>query len=136
MERQQKILLSILFEPFLLFDSVVIKLERTNLGLQFLISILGIDKVEHLIERGVVKLLLWTPLIVSSIGRKNEAGVLDESVVIQTPPLVAGNYVESDSDAEKNIETALSYFSINRERKRIFIRKVRDKYLFPKNELT
>ncbi|MBS1521601.1 MAG: hypothetical protein JST50_11425 [Bacteroidetes bacterium] len=136
METQRKLLLSILFEQFLLFDSVVIKLERSNLGLQFIISVLGIDKVENLIERGVVKLLLWTPLIVSSIGRKNEDGVLDESVVIGTPPLVAGNYIESDSDPEKNIETALSYFNISRERKRIFIRKVRDKYLFPKNELT
>lgn len=136
MEAQRKILLSILFEQFLLFDSVVIKLERSNLGLHFLISILGIDKVEYLIEKDVIKLLLWTPLIVTSIGRKREDGTLDESVVIGTPPLVSGNYVESDSDPEKNIETALSYFNFSRERKRTFIRKIRDKYLFPKNELT
>jgi hypothetical protein len=136
MEAQRKILLSILFEQFLLFESVVVKLERSNLGLQFLISVLGIDRVEHLIERDVVKLLLWTPLIVSSIGRKREDGTIDESVVIGTPPLVTGNYIESDSDPEKNIETALNYFNLDRERKRRFIRKVRDKYLFPKNELT
>jgi len=136
MEAQRKILLSILFEQFLLFDSVVIKLERSNLGLHFLISILGIDKVEYLIEKDVIKLLLWTPLIFTSIGRKREDGTLDESVVIGTPPLVSGNYVESDSDPEKNIETALSYFNFSRERKRTFIRKIRDKYLFPKNELT
>lgn len=131
MEAQRKKLLSIFYEQLLLFDNVAIKLERTNFGLYFLIKELGIDQVETLITRGTIRLLLWTPLIVTSVGRRREDGTTDESVVTGTPPLVTGNYVESDSDPEKNIETALNYFNLSRERRRQFIRAVRDKYLFP-----
>jgi hypothetical protein len=131
---QRKLLLSVFFEQLLLFDHVAVKLERTNFGLWFLINELGIDLVETLITRGTIKLVLWDNLIFTSRGRSRDDGSIDESTIIGTPPLVAGNYVESDRDAERNIETALSYFSFTRERKRQFIRAVRDYYIFPKQD--
>jgi hypothetical protein len=130
---QRRKILALLFEQFMLFDKVAIKIDQQNVGLYFLITELGIDKVQELIERGVVIPVLWTPGIYMVTGTDIGNGNIDHSTIIGRPPLVSG-YL-SDIDPEKNIDKLLSYFSLTPVRKKSFKKAVAKKYVVPNNAL-
>ncbi|WP_462255011.1 hypothetical protein [Ferruginibacter sp.] len=134
-EYQKKKILALLFEQFLLFDKIAIKIDRENLELYFLIKELGINKVEELIEYGIIIPVLWTPIIVTSLGMKLPDGSMDESSIIGQPPLISGKFSDEDSDPERNLDKLLSYFSFHKDRKRIFKKRVIDKYVLPDNSI-
>jgi hypothetical protein len=120
-----------LFEQLLIFDRITISTNRLNFALFFLISRLGINTVERLFDNGYIKLMIWSPLIVTGGGRQREDGSMDESVIYGQPPVVAATLGEKDIDPEENIHKALSYFNIHRDRKRIFTSRVSKNYLVP-----
>ena len=131
-------LLALLFEQFLLFDKIAVKIERDNLSLYFLIKELGLNKVEELLEKNTIQLVLWTPLIATLTGpEKSPNNRIDHDMGIGLPPLIAGNYNDEGSDPEKNIDRLLSNFSgITRERKRIFKRKALRQYTLPSQDIS
>jgi hypothetical protein len=126
---QEKLILAGLFEQLLLFDKIIICTNRVSFPLVFLISTLGINTVERLIENGYIKFMIWTPVIVTSGGRPREDGSVDESVIYGTPPITAGAYIKIDP--EENVAIALKHFNLNRERKRIFTRLALKQYFMP-----
>ena len=131
-EDQERLILAELFEQLILFDRIIINTNRVNFPLFFLINQLGINIVEEFIEKGFIKFLIWTPIIVAPSGKRNEDGTYDESEMYETPPIVPGTLVNSDFDPEKNIDIALSKFPIYRDRKRIFKRIASKNYIIPK----
>ena len=133
-EERAKIL-AILFEQFLLFDRIAIRVDRQSLALRFLIKELGINKTEELIERGIIVPVLWTPMIFTSTGMTMPDGSIDHSAVIGKPPLVTGSLVPEDSDPERHLDLLLSKYALHRDRKRIFTRKVAPKFVLPDNGL-
>jgi hypothetical protein len=134
-EVQKRKILALLFEQFLLFDKIAIKIDRQNLELYFLIKELGINRVEELIDHGVIIPVLWTPIIVTSLGIKKEDGTIDETSIIGQPPIISGALTEEDTNPEKNLEKLLGYFELHKDRKRIFIKKVAAKYLLPDSSI-
>ena len=129
-EQDQQIIAG-LFEQLLIFDRITISTNRLNFTLFFLISRLGINTVERLFDNGYIKLMIWSPLIVTGGGRQRKDGSMDESVIYGQPPVVAAALGEKDIDPEENIHKALSYFNIHRDRKRNFTRKAQKNYLVP-----
>src|ERR1035437_2279709 len=126
---QEKLILAGLFEQLLLFDKIIISTNRTSFPLVFLISTLGINTVEKLIDYGYIKFMIWTPVIVTSTGRNREDGTIDESIIYGTPPITAGAY--ANLDPEENIRIALSHFNFNRDRKRILTKLALKQYFVP-----
>lgn len=120
-----------LFEQLLIFDKVTITTNRVNFALAFLISKLGINTVERLFELGYIKILLWTPVIVSGSGRQKEDGTIDQSVIYGQPPIVAGALGDKDLDPEENINNAITPFNFHRDRRRIFTRRAAKNYIIP-----
>lgn len=129
-EQEQDIIAS-LFEQLLLFDKIIITTNRLNFALFFLINKLGINTVERLLESGYIKLMIWSPLIVTGTGRQREDGSIDESVIYEQPPIVAGTLSVDDLDPEKNIHSALQYFGLHRDRKRTFTKIAAKNYVIP-----
>lgn len=120
-----------LFEQLLIFDKVTITTNRTNFALAFLISKLGVNTVERLLELNYIKILLWTPVIVSGSGRQQADGTIDQSTIYGQPPIVAGALGDKDVDPEENIYNAISQFNFHRERRRIFTRIAVKNYIIP-----
>ncbi|WP_288441109.1 hypothetical protein [uncultured Chryseobacterium sp.] len=118
-----------IFEQLLIFDQIIISTNMTNFSLFVLIKNLGINTVEKLIEYDYIKFMIWSPLLITSTGRRLDDGTIDESRIYELPPLTGGSYTELDLDPDKNIEQALRFFSIPRERKRAFMRKARKNYI-------
>ena len=65
-KEQEENIIAELFEQLLIFDRITISTNRLNFALAFLISKLGINTVERLFDLGYIKILLWTPIIVTS----------------------------------------------------------------------
>lgn len=124
-------IISGLFEQLLIFDRIVITTNRVNFALAFLIKNLGINTVEKLFEYGYLKIMIWSPVLVTGRGRELEDGSMDLSVIYGQSPVSAGVLSPDDLDPEKSIHKALSHFQLHRERKRIFSRKVAQHYLIP-----
>lgn len=129
-EQDQQILAG-LFEQLLVFDKITISTNRLNFALVFLISRLGINTTERLFENGYLRLLLWSPVIVTGGGHQQDDGSIDESVIYGQPPIVGGALGDKDIDVEENIYKALSNFSLHRNRRRNFTRIVSKNYLVP-----
>lgn len=129
-EHERQILAG-LFEQLLIFDKITITTNRLNFALLFLIDKLGINTVERLFDSGYLSLMIWSPVIVTSSGRQQEDGSIDESTIYGKAPIAAGALVDSDLDPEKNIKTALQHFGLHRDRKRIFTRTVAEHYVIP-----
>ena len=127
-EQEQEIAAE-LFEQLLIFDQIVITTNKTNFSLYILIKKLGINTVEKLIENGYIKFIIWSPLLIVSTGKQLSNGKIDQSRIYELPPLTVGTYIDSDLDPENNIEQALQYFGLPRDRKRAFIRKARKNYI-------
>lgn len=130
-EEQEIEIIAGLFEQLMLFDKIIISTSRSNLALILLIKNIGINAVERLLDNNYIKFLLWTPVIVTGIGHQNDDGSMDESVIYGKPPIVAGSLSNEDIDPEKNINNALSHFTLHRDRKRIFIKRASSRYLIP-----
>lgn len=131
---EKDLLLARLFEQLLIFDKVVIRTNNVNFQLAFLLNELGPNLVEQLVERGLLKFLLWTPMIMSGAGRQRDDGTIDESTVIGIPPIVSGSLSTSDLKPSNNIEKALSNLPYNRDRKRILKKILSKHYIVPKGD--
>lgn len=130
--REQELdILASFFEQLLIFDKITLTTSRLNFTLVFLISKIGINNVEKLIDNGYIDFVLWSPIIVTSTGSQRDDGSIDESVIYGKPPIVAGSLSEEDLDPENNIMAALSKFDLHRDRKRSFVRKTIKKYSIP-----
>jgi len=130
-KQQEQTILAELFEQLLIFDRITISTSRLNFALVFLISRIGINSVERLLESGYIKLMIWTPVIVHGTGTQREDNTIDESVIYGQPPIVAASLMEEDRDPERNIKTALSHFNFNKERKKIFTKIALKNYIVP-----
>jgi len=130
-KEQDRQIIAGLFEQLLLFDKITISTNRLNFGLIFLLDRLGINTVERLFDSGYIKLLLWSPVLVTGTGRQKEDGSIDESVIFGQPPIAAGALTEDDSDPEENINNALDIFGLHRDRKRILTKRVIKQYVIP-----
>jgi hypothetical protein len=119
---QEKNILAGFFEQLLIFDKVVVSTNRVNFALFFLLKTIGINTLERLLDHGYLKFMIWTPVIVTSSGSQREDGTIDESTIYGKPPIAAGMLSGEDLDPEKNINNAISHFTINRDRKRILTR--------------
>ncbi len=128
---QKTEIVSSLFEQLVIFDSITITTNRVNFALTFLISCLGINTVERLLDTGYIKIMIWSPMIFSGTGKFIDDKTLDHSVIYGQPPIAAGRLSDEDLDPERNIEFALSNFLINKDRKRIFSKIALKNYIVP-----
>jgi hypothetical protein len=133
-DEQETNILAGLFEQLLIFDRITISTNRLNFALAFLVGKLGINTVEKLFDYGYIKLLLWTPVIISGSGRQHEDGTIDKSVIYGQPPIVAGWLGDKDLDPEENIHNAINGFHFHRDRKRIFTRRISKHYIVPNGQ--
>ena len=124
-----------LFEQLLLFDKIALRVEKDNYGLAFLIQKFGHKKVRELLDRDMIKFVLWTPAFFTTIGMSLPDGSIDHSQVIGTPPLYTGSYNPTDVDPEVNLDRALNRFQIGRGSKLAFKREARDKYVLPDHRI-
>jgi len=120
-----------IFEQLMIFDSVTLTANRTNVALWFLLSRVGIDSVERMLEANYLHFILWSPIIVMSSGMQREDGSIDESAVMGQPPIVAGQLGDDDLDPELNIQRALAPFGLHKRRQRSFIKKALRHYTIP-----
>lgn len=121
--------LALFFEQLLLFDQVIVSTNRTNYGLAFLINYIGLKNVERLIESKYIKLMIWSPLLLTSKGRQREDGSIDENTIYGQPPIGAGTFGDEDLDPEQNLEYALNNFALTKKEKKHFIKKATQSYL-------
>jgi hypothetical protein len=128
---QEKQILAGLFEQLLIFDQITISTNRVNFALAFLIKNVGLKNVERLLESGYIKLMIWSPVLVTGTGKQLEDGTIDQSVIYGQPPIGAGTLSDEDLDAEKNIHYALSNFNLGKDYKRKFTKKAIKNYLIP-----
>jgi hypothetical protein len=128
---QRAKMIALLFEQFMLFDKVAIMIDRTGMSLVFLIRELGINAVEELLDKKIIELVLWIPLIFTTKGKPEADGSFDEAKILGTPPLVPATYVESDLDPNISLNHALSWFQLNNDRKKIFKRIASKCYVYP-----
>lgn len=124
-----------LFEQFLLFDKLAIRVERENFGLAFLIQTLGFKKVRELLDRDLINFVLWTPAFFTTTGQREEDGTIDHSKILGTPPLYAGSFQPEDVDPEINLDRALNKFQIGKGSKLAFKKAARDKYVLPDSKI-
>jgi hypothetical protein len=130
-KEQEASILASIFEQLLIFDKITLTTSRLNFSLAFLIQKIGVNNVERLIDSGYLDFILWSPIIVTGTGRQREDKTIDDTVIYGQPPIVAGSLSKEDLDPEKNIHTALSHFSLHKDRKRIFTKKAVKHYSVP-----
>jgi hypothetical protein len=130
-KEQERVIIAGLFEQLLIFDQVTITANRLNFALTFLINGLGINTVERLLKAGYIKLMVWTPVIVTGSGRQLDNGTIDESVIYGQPPIVGGALSAKDFDPEKHIHASLKLFNLHKDRQRIFTRLAVKNYVVP-----
>lgn len=130
-KQQDQQILARLFEQILLFDSVTISTNRVNFGLTFLIDRLGLQTVERLLESGYIKLMIYSPVLVTGTGRQNENGTVDKSVIYGQPPIAAGSLSDEDLEPERNIYYSLSNFGLGKDYIRKFTKKAIKNYVIP-----
>ena len=128
---QEKEILASLFEQLLIFDRVTISTNRLNFALLFLISRLGLKTIERLLDSGYIKLMIWSPVIVTSTGTQKEDGTLDQSTIFGQPPLAAGSLSDEDLDPERNISYALNKLGLNKRVRKDFTKKAVNNYIVP-----
>ena len=72
---KEKEIVAELFEQLLLFDKITICTNGKNFSLFFLIKMLGLNTVEKLFESGYIRLLIWTPTILTIDGSIDESKI-------------------------------------------------------------
>ena len=133
--QSQKEVISEFCEELLLFDKVSLKADRYNYALFFLIKEFGINTIQEYFERGLIEILLWTPLIVTSTGSIRENGTIDRESVLGKSPIVSGHLSEEDSNPENNIKNILKNFYLNKDRSNSFINAAIKSIIIPNNAL-
>jgi len=128
---QDQQILARLFEQLLLFDKITISTGRLNFGLAFLLSRLGLQTVERLLESGYIRFMIYSPMIFTGKGRRDENGQVDESVIYEQPPIAAGSLSDEDLDPERNIHYALSNFNLDKKSVRALTKKALKSYVVP-----
>lgn len=116
-----------LFESFLLFDTISIKVHGENIPLAMLLSLMGDKAVLELAESGSLRFVLWTPMV---------AHIVDDIPGID--PLSYGNLSSAaHSDPEESLALGLSRYTrkLARSSRRALIRKLRDVYTIPDQKL-
>jgi hypothetical protein len=124
-------ILAELFEQLLIFDQITISTNRVNFALTFLISRLGIEVVERLLVSGYIKIMIYSPILMTSNGRQQKDGTIDQSVIFGQPPIASGTLSEEDLDPERNVSYALSNFNLSKDVKRNFTKKAVSNYIVP-----
>ncbi|MGC3023910.1 hypothetical protein ACPUER_01955 [Burkholderia sp. DN3021] len=125
--RQWEDVAGTLFESFLLFDTVSLKVHGENLPLAMLLSLMGDRAVLDLAESGSLRFVLWTPMV---------AHITDDIPGID--PLTYGNLSSAaHSDPEESLALGLSRYTkkLDRSNRRALIRKLRDTYTIPDMQL-
>ncbi|PIQ22685.1 MAG: hypothetical protein COW65_01775 [Cytophagales bacterium CG18_big_fil_WC_8_21_14_2_50_42_9] len=128
-KEQEQSILATFFEQLLLFDFAVISTDKDNYSLTFLISKLGFDTVERLIQSGYIKFSIKSALIVSGTGNKKLDGTMDESAIYSQPPIIGGVLGEEELDPEKNVFRAVSRFDIDRRTRNRLIKQISSCYI-------
>lgn len=125
--RQREAVAGTLFESFLLFDTVSLKVHGENLPLAVLLSLMGDKAVLDLAESGSLRFVLWTPMV---------AHLVDDIPGID--PLTFGNLSSpAHTDPEESLALGLSRYTkkLDRSNRRTLIRKLRDTYTIPDKQL-
>lgn len=112
-----------IFEDLLLYDKVTFKVYGENFPLAFLINELSMKGIEKLIEKDDIQFALWTPTIM--YGVSNIKGVI---------PIFPGRFNSPvHCEPEQSIESGLNFLTnLSQKNKKIIKRKLRDKYIIPK----
>lgn len=112
-----------IFEDLLLYDKITFKVYGENIPLAFLINELSMKGIERLIEKDDIQFVLWTPTIMHVVS--NIKGVI---------PLVHGRINSPvHCEPEQSIESGLNFLTnLSKKNKKIIKRKLRDKYIIPK----
>jgi hypothetical protein len=115
-----------LFEQLLLFDHVALKVYGENVPVATLLTMLGENAFDALIEQKALRFVLWTPNVVYM---KTEIKGLN--------PLVFGNLNSGPySDPEQSVKMGLKWTKIplTDRAKRRLVRKLTPLYVLPDNE--
>jgi hypothetical protein len=126
-QRQREDIAATLFESFLLFDTISLKVHGENLPLAVLLSLMGDKAVLELAESGSLRFVLWTPMVLHMVD--NIPGI---------DPLSYGNLSSvAHSDPEESLALGLSRYTkkLDRSNRRALIRKLRDTYTVPDKQL-
>lgn len=119
---------SSLFEDIMLFDALAFEVVGENVPLAVLIGLLGARQVESLIEQDALAFVLWNQVI---LHMQSDVPGLD--------PLGYGKYgTEHNNDPEESIRLGLNRLNVplTSATKRSLIRKVRDLYSVPDDNLS
>lgn len=126
--KEEKKVLSSIFEQMLLFESVSFKVHGENIPLIVLLNKFGVSGFESLLEQGAIKFVLWNQMITHMVD--DIPGV---------DPLQYGTYSsKAHSDPEESIQLSFAWMKNppKRSTKRRLIRKVRDHYSLPSNDIS
>lgn len=130
---QQDLILANIFEQLLLFDKIVVSTDKDNYALAFLISRLGLETVERLIQSDYINFSVKAAVILTSTGRRNDDGTMDESTIYSQPPIVGGSLGNDEIDPEKNVVKALKHFNIDKKKRNELLKKIVPKYIVTDN---
>ena len=130
-KEEERIIEAELFEQIMLFDRIVLKTGRVNFSLFFLIKKLGLSMVERLIDTKYIQFLLYSPMIVRSLGRQMENGQIDESIILGKPPIISGGLDIGKNYREETIDLALDKFTLTKKQKRYLKRKIIKNVILP-----
>lgn len=114
-----------LFENFLLFDKVTIKVYGENIPLALMLGLFGENNLLEMIEQDAIRFALWTPTVVYGVS---EMDGID--------PLMYGQLSsKAHSDPEESIELGFKWLKtpMRRVNKRSIKRKLRDIYSSPES---
>lgn len=130
---EQDNILANIFEQLLLFDKIVISTDKDNYALAFLINRLGLPTVERLINSDYINFSVKAAIIVTSKGRRNLDGTIDESTIYSQPPIVGGSLGKEEINPELNVFRALKHFNIDKKKRNDLIKKIVPKYIISDN---
>ncbi len=118
---------SSLFESLLLHDKINIKVVGENIPLAVLISDMGINGVEELIDQNALSFTHWTPMILHFVD--DIQGII---------PLASGRHSsKAHCDPEESISIGLKSLTskLNKKERRTITQKVRDLYSYPEENI-
>lgn len=118
---------SSIFESLLLHETINIKVVGENIPLAVLISDMGVNGVEELIDQNGLCFTHWTPVILHFVD--------DIDGVI---PLLSGRHnSQAHCDPEESIAIGLKSLTskLNKKERKIIIRKTRDLYSYPEENI-
>lgn len=126
-EPRRKAMIGGLFEQFMLFDRVALKVQGENIPAALLLNQLGQKGLEALIEQGAIRFDHWTIAV-----------MVLESLVPNVNPLAHGEYSSpAQKDPEASVDLGLNWCRaapVGRQRRKL-VQKCADLYVKPDREL-